>query len=89
MSEDDSITNDTAREYIGHFIDNYALAYLTTWSQNGSKLLYNLQMGVPVDKFEKCKEDAAKFHIKFVDYGEIREDKSLAENQQINMSARR
>lgn len=81
VSEDDSITNDTAREYIGYFIDNYALDYHTTWSQNGSKLLHNLQMGVPVDKFEKFKEDAAKFHINFVDYGEISEDQSLAENQ--------
>lgn len=89
VSEDDSITNDTAREYIEHFIDNYALDYHTTWSQNGSKLLHNLQMGVPVDKFEKFKKDAAKSHINFIDYGEISEDQSLAENQQINSSTRR
>ena len=46
-------------------------------------------MGVPTNKFEKLKEDVANYNVTFVDYGEISENQSLDENNQISGSNRK
>lgn len=89
VSEDDSYFNNPALECIKYFQEHYALVHHFKSLQRDPEKLYILQMGVPTNKFEKLKEDVAKYNVTFVDYGEISENQSLDENNQISGSNRK
>ena len=76
-------------ECIKYFWEHYALVHHFNSLQRGPEKLYILQMGVPTNKFEKLKEDVANYNVTFVDYGEISENQSLDENNQISGSNRK
>ena len=76
-SENDSVFDNPVEKCIEYFYQHYALDYHVKRSKCDSKIIYTLEMGIPVDKFEKFKEEAAKFNVNYVDYEETGRDQSL------------
>jgi len=77
-SENYSVFDDNpVKECIEYFYQHYALDYHVKSSKCDSKIIYTLEMGIPVNKFEKFKEEAAKFNVNYVDYEETGRDQSL------------
>ncbi len=89
VSEDGIIINNPAVKCVKHFIKHYALNYHTRWDQLDSKEVIILQMGVPVNKFEAFKAEAATHNINFVDYGEMGEGQPIDEIGHVSDPKRR